>query len=104
MIHAVESKPVVVKGVIQQVNECKGLWVLKNSLSRNPQKLDSVRMPYKRNYWLMPTPDRVSFLASPGIFGLIVSTALCGPMLFGTKITLTWQAAPGCTPLWQVFD
>jgi len=48
MIHAVESKPVVVKGLIQQVNECKGLWVLKNSLSRNPQKLDSVRMPYKR--------------------------------------------------------
>src|SRR5438046_1964262 len=25
MIHAVESKPVVVKGVIQQVNECKRL-------------------------------------------------------------------------------
>jgi len=26
MIHAVESKPVVVKGVIQQVNECKRLF------------------------------------------------------------------------------
>ena len=26
MIHAVESKPVVVKGIIQQVNECKRLF------------------------------------------------------------------------------
>src|SRR5437016_14640868 len=33
MIHAVESKPVVVKGVIQQVNECKRLLVLKKSPS-----------------------------------------------------------------------
>jgi len=48
MIHAVESKPVVVKGLIQQVNECKRLWLLKNSLSSNPQKLDRVRMPCER--------------------------------------------------------
>src|SRR5438105_2150841 len=26
----------------------KQAWLLKNSLSRNPQKLDRVRMPYKR--------------------------------------------------------
>jgi hypothetical protein len=25
-----------------------GLWVLKNSLARKPQKNDRVRMPYKR--------------------------------------------------------
>ena len=28
--------------------ECNGLWLLKNSLGRNPQKKDRVRMPYKR--------------------------------------------------------
>jgi hypothetical protein len=32
----------------KQLDECIGLWLLKNSLSKNPQKLDRVRMPYKR--------------------------------------------------------
>ena len=33
---------------LENFNERYRLWLLKNSLSRNPQKLDSVRMPYKR--------------------------------------------------------
>jgi hypothetical protein len=31
-----------------QLNERFAPWLLKNSLSKNPQKLDRVRMPYKR--------------------------------------------------------
>jgi hypothetical protein len=30
------------------INECQIVWLLKNSLSKNPRKLDRVRMPYKR--------------------------------------------------------
>jgi hypothetical protein len=32
----------------QILNECNRLWLLKNSLARNPQKKDRVRMPYKQ--------------------------------------------------------
>jgi hypothetical protein len=70
MIHAVESKPVVVKGLIQQVNECKRLWLLKNSLSSNPQKLDRVRMPCERlsllgsRHFLSPKIPLISEISS----------------------------------------
>jgi len=42
MIHAVESKPVVVKGVIQQVNECKRLFMPVTNVSAFPASIDSV--------------------------------------------------------------
>ena len=29
-------------------DECIALWLSKNSLDKNPQKIDRVRMPYKR--------------------------------------------------------
>jgi hypothetical protein len=40
----------VVKSPLRQQcdRECNRLWLLKNSLPTNPQKLDRVRMPYKR--------------------------------------------------------
>src|SRR5438445_2550936 len=37
-----------VRGLCSVLSRREQPWLLKNSLSRNPQKLDRVRMPYKR--------------------------------------------------------
>jgi len=49
--------------------ECNGLWLLKNSISRNWSKKLCARMPYKRRsrfWWTFATPSRRRFFQKRG--------------------------------------